>query len=126
MRVFFAILVSLWATAGVAQDYSYTVKRGETIRVFSWSFFDTTCRKTQIPEVRATQNPKLGRLAKGTAQLKIRHVVDAAQSHCIGRSVEGAVVNYTAGDKAGTDTFTLSRKRMRGKDARYRISVTVK
>lgn len=118
-------LISL-AMPLAAQDTSYSVKRGETIRIFSWSFFGDTCRATDFPKVRAITAPKLGTLTSGRGQIKIRKVVETRLAHCIGKSVEGTVVNYTAGNQPGRDSVRLARKRLGGTDARYDIAITVK
>lgn len=126
MRLLIAILIlGLVPLPSFAQDYSYAVKRGETIRIFSWSFFGDTCRATGLPDIRATRGGNLGTLTSGRGPIKINRVVDNSQQHCVGKTVEGTVVNYTAGDKTGTDKITLARKRLSGKEARYNIEITV-
>ena len=125
-RIVLSLALISIATPGAAQDYSYSVKRGETIRIFSWSFFGDTCRTTDYPKVRAIRAPKLGTLTSGRGKIKIREVADSRQAHCIGKNVEGTVVNYTAGNQAGGDSVRLARKRLGGADARYEIAITVK
>ena len=111
---------------GAMAQHKGTVKRGQTIQIFSWMYFDDNCRITSIPTIRALFNPKLGKLAYGTGKLKINRVVDTRQSNCIGKSREGRIVTYTAGSKAGVDKFTLARKRERGKDQHIQFEITVR
>ncbi len=120
------LILGCIALPSFSQDYSHTVKRGETIRIFSWSFFGDTCRVTAYPDIRAVRGGTLGTLSSGRGAIKINRVVESSQQHCVGKTVEGTLVNYTAGDKTGTDTVTLARKRLSGKDARYDIAITVK
>lgn len=110
----------------LAQDYSYSVKRGDTIRIFSWSFFGDTCRSNGFPEIRAVRGGELGTLSSGRGQIKVRKVSDTRLSNCIGKTVEGTIVNYTAGSATGTDKIRLARKRLNGNEARYDITIEVK
>lgn len=119
-----ALAFTLIASPALAQDF--TVKRGETIRIFSWSFFGDTCKATSYPEIRAVKDGKLGRLSTGKGPVKIRKVADSRQANCIGKTVEGTIVNYTAGSTAGQDRVQLSRKRLGGNEARYDITISVK
>lgn len=120
-----ALILGL-AQGAVAQTKEVSVKRGQTVQIFSWMFFDDNCRTTSIPKIRAQSKPNLGQLKLGTGNIKITRVVDQRQANCIGKTRKGAIVTYTAGLQAGLDKFTLVRKRMNGKDARIRFAVTVR
>ena len=124
-KVFVIVLGFIVAAPAFAQDYSYSVKRGETIRIFSWSFFGDTCRVTDYPKIRTVRGGSLGKLSSGRGPIKVNRVSDTRLSNCIGKTVQGTVVNYTAGGTAGVDDITLARERMGGKEARYTIRVTV-
>lgn len=119
-------LVLALASQGAMAQGKGVVKRGETVRVFSWAYFDTRCRVTEVPRIRVTSKPKLGKLTIGVGQIRINRVVDDRQSNCIGKTVKGTVVTYSAGGTKGIDSFSLSRKRQKGKDARHRIEMTVR
>ena len=95
-----AVMASL-AQGAAGQTNEATAKRGQTIQIFSWSFFDDQCRTTSIPKIRARSKPKLGTLKVGTGGIRINRVIDQRQSHCIGKSPKGAIVTYTAGSRSG-------------------------
>lgn len=110
----------------VAQTKDVSVKRGETVRIFTWMNFDDNCRITSIPKIRSKSRPKLGTLMSGAQTITIEQVEDRRLVRCIGTSGKGAVVTYTAGGMAGVDRFTLVRKRLDGKDAQIRFAVTIR
>ena len=121
------IAATLAATSfASAQDYSYTVGRGETIRIFSWAFFDKSCNVMKRPKIRATKAPKLGKLASGKGGVKINTVSENRLRNCLGKTVDGTIVTYSAGQTAGSDEVRLSRERLNGPNARYTIAITVK
>ena len=109
----------------VAQTKNLSVKRGETVQIFSWMYFDDNCRITSIPKIRAQSKPRLGKLQLGTGNIRINRVVDQRQANCIGKTRKGAIVSYTAGDVSGLDKFTLVRKRENGKNAKVTFEVSV-
>lgn|GEM_PF-5054929 len=129
MKLFGVLIIWVGLALGspiFAQDFSYSVNRGETIRIFSWSFFGDTCRVIDYPKIRAVRGGSLGTLSSGRGPIKINRVSDTRLSNCIGKTVKGTVVNYTAGATPGVDDITLGRERMGGNEARHTIRVTVK
>ena len=128
MRVFsFVFIIALFcANILQAQSLKYTIKKGQTINVASHSFFNGTCKKTKKAHFKVPKKIKLGSIKVEQRAIKIRQVNDDHLIHCIGKSVKGAVVIYTAGQKAGVEKFSISRRRESGPNAHIPVVITIR
>lgn len=119
------LALALWPLPAQTQE-AISAKRGETIRLQSWAYFDSQCKRTGLPAYSTMRAPKLGQLAVSRGQIKIRRVAEAKLKNCIGRAATGSIVTYTAGARPGTDRIAIGRRRQGSDIARTDFVITVK
>jgi len=122
------VLIGFMASplVAAAQEVTTSVRAGQTVQIYSWSFFNKECDVTKFPKFTVRAAPQLGKVSTTKGPIKINRVIDPAMNKCIGRSVDGTLVMYTAGANKGVDKFSIARRRLNGRADVTDFAITIK
>jgi hypothetical protein len=120
------VALSTESRAQTAEEGRIGVGRTATVALH-YHLITTGCRSGPTPTVRVRQQPRLGRLATRVQTVPLpAGGLFSNVGACAGRPIRAMVVSYTAGRRAGVDTFaydfTIPRERVtRSKTVRVTI-----
>jgi hypothetical protein len=127
MKICAIVLVQVIASTATAQEKheeSYTVSRGETIRLWGWAHFDKDCKTNGMAQYTFDRNPKLGKVIIRKEKFEVTR---SAYEKCVGKTYPGMRIYYTASpDGAGTDKFTIFQNKGTERERHIKVTVNIK
>jgi len=100
-----------------------TLEVGQTVLLDRYAHFNKNCETTGYVNFDIKPDPKLGKFESKRESFTIAR---SSHGRCVGDSMSGMAAYYTAGDKLGTDTFTLIRTNRHGKQTELPFTIEIK